>query len=409
MVTVANVWSSVPESQPGLETLCNLLARFCRRVTVVLSEAQDSAIDGKRLVALMSAADPFGVFQLASQVPPADLRIHLGADTSTLATIPTICWGFRGWQAFTAPAPADMPDRGNGDSRPGAELAACMAGGVAFRFWADRTLSELAPFAVDLFTMSEVQFHGPPVAGLVATPKSLRLLMVGGGSVGSAAAYFLPRLGFLGRADVVDHDKVKVVNMDRSPIFFLPDADKGKAHVLAKYLTDAGITSTAFPYTWSEFVDRKISLRQYELWLPLANEYGVRRSMQSNYPPHSIQASTGTNWNVSYGRHIPFVDDCQVDRFPSEPAAPLACGAGQVITDTGHKEDAAFPFCSFTAGLFVAAGVVRSAIGAEGAAPNSASLFFRPHLSLWSADRKPRATCACATMERAIWDQVWSR
>lgn len=196
--------------------------------------------------------------------------------------------------------------------------------------------------------------------------------------------------------------------MDRSPVYLLPDAGKEKAPVLAAYLNSVGIAATPVPLKWDEFVASKPELRSYDIWLPLANEHGVRRSMQANYPPTSIQASTGTNWNVSYGRHIPFVDDCQVDRFPSEPAAPLACGGGQVVTDTGHKEDAAFPFCSFAAGLLVAAGVVRMAISAEFSAPNSASLFFRPKFSLWSMDRKPNATCMCGKMDRAIWDELWS-
>ncbi len=406
VVTVANPWSSFPEAQPALETLCNLLARFCPRVTVVTT-AENGVPNGERLVAMMAMADPYGSFRLDSKVPPADLRIHLGPETPVSSAVPTICWGFSGWQSFVAPAPSSMPDRGDVESRPGAELAACLAAAMAFRFWADRSLSWAAPFAMDLFTMSEAPFARPSVACPITLPGSLRILMVGAGSVGSAAAYFLPRLGFCGLVDVVDHDFVKVVNMDRSPIFFLSDADKKKAQVVAKYLTDAGIASHAFPYTWSGFVERKYPMRQYDLWLPLANEYGVRRSMQANYPPRSVQASTGTNWNVSYGRHIPFVDDCQLDRFPSEPAGPLACGAGQVVTDAGHKEDAAFPFCSFIAGLFVAAGVRRAATGAELAAPNSASLFFRPRFSLWSSDRRPRPTCACTSMEREIWGQFW--
>lgn len=405
VVTVDPAWSAAPGVAPAMETVCNLVARFCRRVTVVMPGCKVGSIEGARLVALMAAVDPFGAYQLTDEIPLADLRVHLGNELSAPA-IPTVCWGFRGWQAFVAPAPATIPKFGSADSRAGAELAACLAGAMVFRFWVERTLVGSLSFGMDLFTMTEVPFDGPAGIAPEVSPKRLRILMVGGGSVGSAVAYFLPRLGFVGEVDPVDHDKIKVENMDRSPIFYLPDALKEKVGVIARYLNAAGIVARPLPHKWDEFLAGKPALRSYDLWLPLANEFGVRRAMQANFPPTSVQASTGANWNVSYGRHIPFVDDCQIDRFPSEPAAPLACGGGQIVSN-GHKEDAAFPFCSFTAGLFVAAAVIRAALGAELKATNSASLSFRPQLSLWTSNRRPKATCMCAKMDRAVWEEVW--
>jgi hypothetical protein len=132
--------------------------------------------------------------------------------------------------------------------------------------------------------------------------------------------------------DILDHDMVEIENLDRSPVFEAKHDGDPKASVVADFLKLQSLSATAFPLTWNEFVQKNSALiRKHDAWLALANEHGVRRSMQANYPPVTFQASTGRNWGVQFGRHVPFADDCQLDRFPEEPAGPLKCADGPVI------------------------------------------------------------------------------
>jgi hypothetical protein len=57
---------------------------------------------------------------------------------------------------------------------------------------------------------------------------------------------------------------------------------------------------------WDAFARRKgRRFFDYDVWLPLANEFGVRHALQHSVPPLMIHASTTANWGVNHGRHLP--------------------------------------------------------------------------------------------------------
>lgn len=409
VISVADGWAEVPATFACLETLGNLLARFCPHVTFVLTPVQAASIDIDRGLQVMRAADPFGEFEVANIYPAHDLELRLGGGTTKDET--QIAFSFEGWYAHVSGRPSAAvrpPDSANYHAA-GAELAACLAGAAAFRFWNERNTAGVNPFGLDLFNLAEAASLNSITAPACYEPRPLNVLMVGAGSVGSASAYFLPRLGFLGHVDVVDLDKVEIENLDRSPLFVAEHDGQAKASVVADHLKLRGLSATAHSITWNAFVQENPALlRKHDAWLALANEHGVRRSMQSNYPPTTLQASTGRNWGIQFGRHVPFVDDCQLDRFPEEPAGPLMCADGPVKLASGKQIDAALPFSSFTAGLFVAAAVARLAIGEQLRGDNMALLSFEPTFNLMTMTRRAAATCACRKIVRPIWERIWA-
>jgi hypothetical protein len=408
IVSVDDHWRQVAETTTALETLCNLLGRFCRRVSVLLPAHQRSSIDGDGLVAVLKRSDPFGEFTVTPNLVEADLHLRLGGGGGPAGR--TIYWSFYGWTGSISNVPHQVLQP-SGENRVGAEVAACLVGAAAFRFWQERSITGIGQFGFDLFRLAEVAVDSTGHGAVdISTARALKVLVVGAGSVGSATAYFLPRLGFRGFVDIVDHDIVKVENLDRSPIFALTNVDQDKAEAVTAYLTSKNIGAKGHSELWDDFVKSKAKiLRSHDVWLPLANEHGVRRAMQANYPPMCLQASTGRNWNVNFGRHIPFVDDCQVDRFPDESSVPLACAEGAVEAAPGKKSDAALPFCSFLAGLFVAAAVMRLALGQQQVGDNAAFLSVSPTFSLWTLSREPHTRCICQEMNRALWEQIWAR
>ena len=117
--------------------------------------------------------------------------------------------------------------------------------------------------------------------------------------------------------------------------------------------------------------------------------------MQANIPPICIQAPTGRKWNIQLGCSIPFVDDCQVDRFPDETNAHLVCATGDITPPNGHVEDAALSLASFAAGLLVAAGVQRMAMGMHDIGESAAFLNFKPSFSLLTQPREPTPHYIC--------------
>jgi hypothetical protein len=408
IITIAEGWERSPATLACLETLGNLMARFCPEVTIVVSEAQSALVGDTETLATMIGADPYGKFSIAGNSFSHDLEIRIGGGTPKDQR--QIAVSFNGWTArisgFPTAALACPPPAVN--HAPGAELAACLAGAAAFRYGIERTTAGMEPFGLDIFNFGSGVDIGGSEAPAQFDLLPLKILMVGAGSVGSASGYFLPRLGFKGQIDVLDHDRVEIENLDRSPVFEASHDDQLKAEVVVAHLNARNVQATAFTKTWSEFVQENPSLmRKHDVWLALANEHGVRRSMQMNFPPVTLQASTGRNWGVQFGRHIPFVDDCQLDRFPVEPAGPLNCADGPVRIGSGKQVDAALPFSSFTAGLLVAAGVVRMGIGALGRGPNMGLLSFEPKFDLLTMNRHPSEACICSKASRPIWDKMW--
>jgi hypothetical protein len=165
---------------------------------------------------------------------------------------------------------------------------------------------------------------------------------------------------------------------------------------IAAFLSGSRLSATPIPLLWNDFLSSKRRASfDYDVWLPLANEHGVRRAMQNNVPPLMIHASTSRNWGVNHGRHIPRRDDCLVDRFPEQVAIPLVCSTGQVATQQGVV-DAALPFASLFAGLLITADLVRAQLPGFPQVPNFALLDMHGALDMVQTwDRRPRQGCVC--------------
>ena len=387
---------------------CNLLARWCRRVTLAVPEnsLQSRFRIGGELtdVALetMRDADPFGTFCRAPALE-ADLHLHIGDDCPRLAARSTIltCAGWlAGVRRFGV---AGLP-MGADDNPIGGAHAAVLAGAQVFRDALGR--GELYPpgFIFDALT------GAPWVAGAVEAPllpldlSIGRALVTGAGSVASSALFFADLFGLRGPVDLVDADVTKIENFGRSPIFGRASYGERKAHAVAKRITGSGLDVRPIPAWWHEAGLSPI-LAGYDLVLPLANEHGIRWELQQRVPPLMIHASTGRNWNVNFARHIPGRDDCLVDRFEGLHEKPVfGCAEGAIATQGPVTIDAALPFLSFFAGLLVATDLVRLALPNYPYTPNFAHYSFRANRFVPQLDsRGPRAGCVCLDQGELFW------
>jgi len=354
----------------------------------------------------MQDADPFGLFEFAGEAPGgATVQLHVGEDFTPRAPRHAAV-SAAGWLASLSRSGADALPAVGGDNCLGAVAAACLGVAQIFKMAAglpdDRLLAD---GTLDIFRLRRLDADAPAQDHpYVPTPDLGRLLMVGAGSVGSAAAYCLRLMSARGDLAVVEKDVVKVENFNRSPIFGRAVYGWGKAHAVAAHLAGSNLSVTPYEVWWDEFVRMHgRAPNEFDVWLPLANEFGVRWAMQNNYPPLIVQASTTSNWGVNHGRHLFGRDDCLADRFPSEaPPEAMQCSTAEVPSD-GEHVDAALPFLSMFAGLLVAAELARLQLPSYPQAPNFALFDFGGELTEIQAwDMKPRQGCACLRQSAAL-------
>jgi len=387
----------------------NLMSRWCRNVTLVLPPVTlDPRLGfGKGSLAdfvlvQMRDADPFGRFAVSGTPITSDITLMIGPAGEAVTAPRNVFIDATGWLAgIRNDQPVDLPFVD--DENPlGPIGAACLGVAQAFKIatWtpSDRYFRE---GIFDLFSLcwrEHVTELAPPWP---ADFNIGRVLMVGAGSVGSGAAYCLRLARLAGHLAIIDKDEVKIENFNRSPIFGRATFGMMKSQAVAQFLAHSPLAPEPFPFWWNEFVETR-GCRGFDVWLPLANEFNVRLSMQSNFPPLMIHASTSANWGVNHGRHIPGRDDCLADRFPTEVKRDdLTCATGQVTTPNQEAVDAALPFASLFAGLLITADLVRAQLPGYPQVANFALFDWYGTMDAIQAwDRKPRPGCMCREQTR---------
>lgn len=417
LVCVDHNTAATMSGQVLLFTACNLLSRWCRRVTIVMPTIQSHpdlklGYDdlGEFILGQMRDADPFGDFRVQASPPDsADIALHIGGNTRNTNAIRHVFVSASGWYAqISSSQPVSIAETTDSNCL-GAIAAACLGVAQIFKITVGTLETLLIQDGIfDLFRLGWTDKQELlPSQPWPRDTHIANILMVGAGSVGSAAAYCLRLASLRCGLTVVDKDVTKVENFSRSPVFGRSSFGLNKAEVVARYLSGSPITATPIPQWWDEYIKQQERAALYfDVWLPLANEHGVRWSMQNNIPPLMIHASTSANWGVNHGRHIPGRDDCLIDRFPSRIEADhLMCATGQVGSGESAV-DAALPFCSLFAGLLVVADLVRAQLSGYPQVPNFALLDFNSQLDViqrW--DRRPNAQCVCAGQHRRIHEK----
>jgi hypothetical protein len=395
--------SSTGTAQTMLLVSANLLSRWCRKVTIVMLPVEMHAALGvgradlgSFVLAQMQDADPFGAFQVTTdRDAAATAALYIGYGTEEMPGAHGIFIDASGWLAGISTRPIELPSSGDCNYL-GAIAAGCL--GVAQLFKLAIGMPPENYFRDGIFDVYQLAW----VQGVTQAPWPDNLnignvLMVGAGSVGSSAVYCMHLSGLAGNLTVVDGDIVKVENFNRSPIFGRQTYEMSKSKAVAGFLSGSALNATAEPLWWNEFfAKRGRTTFEFDIWLPLANEFGVRRQMQHNVPPLMIHASTTANWGVNHGRHIPGRDDCLSDRFIDEVSADgLTCASGPVETPEAVI-DSALPFASLFAGLLITADLIRAQLAGYPQVPNFALFDWHGPLDMiqiW--DRKPREGCIC--------------
>lgn len=406
LVTIDDPLLDTFTGQMMLVTACNLLSRWCRSVRVVCPEVSAHPLVGRgerhlqeAILTQMQDADPFGDFDFISKnKDDVEIQLHIGSDLRPVAPVYTVITA-SGWYAALSQFRSVSLPTSNDENCLGAIAAACLGVAQVFKYAIQSpNLPPLSDGVFDLFRLRRLKNDERiEVMPFAPAPNLGRMLMVGAGSVGSSAAYCLRMLNASGDLMIVENDIVKVENFNRSPIFGRRFLGLNKAEAAAMSLRDSNVSVKSFPGWWDDFI--KAHGRKphaYDIWLPLANEFGVRWSMQNNVPPLMVHASTTANWGVNHARHIPGIDDCLSDRFPeSVQKESLECSTSPIATPE-VAVDAALPFLSLFGGLLIAVEIARLQVDGYPHAPNFAHIDFGgslDYVQVW--DKKARPDCIC--------------
>jgi len=211
-------------------TTLNLLSRFARNVDVAFPSvpadnelAPTASTLAEQSIKQMRAADPHGRFGLTRTPDPSsyDCIVAVGNPDLESGTTPTIRLDGGGWLARVVRDAPVEPLHCRDENPIGPAVAACLGGAEAFKTAVGASEASLThAVTYDAFHHEAHEVTAEPVNPNL--PSSIDLgtaRMVGVGSVGSAAAYFLGRLPVEGTLQLVDFDPVELVNLNRSPLF----------------------------------------------------------------------------------------------------------------------------------------------------------------------------------------------
>ena len=399
VVTIEPEYLERYEGQVALLTAVNLLGRMSPSVALNIPDIpthdrlpwrnrslQEVVLSG------MWAADPFGRFCLR---PPrsTDYRLHLGRSGHDW-----VAHGI-GWNAFIGPSPSPLRDDHH-ENLIGATLSAILA--VSQLFVHDLKAHPTA------CVLNALTWTNDPVEEDACLPSDVgSVWIVGAGSVGTAALYFLVLSGCGFVPALIDMDHVKIHNLDRSPIFLARDVGLPKIDAARRFLAEVGIesvTADARPLHESRlWIER--SPGSPDILIAAANDLNVRYHIESRYPPVQLYGTTGRNWQCSLIRHIPFVDACSCCLFPPDvpqPAMTCATAPASVRDDNARQVDAALPFLSFGAGLMTVAEVLKLTMPGYPLSTNRITLSTRARPRLTPARIPRRRACICVERSKNV-------
>jgi molybdopterin/thiamine biosynthesis adenylyltransferase len=357
--------------------LVNMLARVHRRLVLIVP-------DGPLLArSLVSASDlPTACVFTAKALDPF-IDIELGA--CRRSSIPGVGVGaavamgldyYLGADRFTATLATDPVKVADSQATVlGGGLAACLGAAALFRVGHGHRATPRRLSLWD-FTEGDHATSGPEQVDHVDVGD---VLVVGAGAVGSALCYWLGELGVTGDWSVVDGDPAELHNINRTIGLVAadtgwPDSTPANKAVAATRLLDL----KPFPGWYHEWLQAHGDARP-DLVLPLANDYGVRHAIGQRGENLLLHATTSNNWTAELHRHIAGRDDCIDCRIPEKPQARFACSTGPAQPGPKASSDAALPFLSGTAGLLLAAGLIRLQHGTLQRGPHN---HWRLHLEL---------------------------
>lgn len=399
-------------------TSINILSRWCRNIDIMVPDnflhsrlllPPYNTLHG-RIKAEIEDADPFGSFNvIANTKGKYDCILQIGNSGSNDIKFDVLIDG-DGWLAIVGQK-ALMFDLDYRSLNPvGPAMAACIGVAQIFKsaigYPKETLIKNLFLSAFDYADRKDISSNiDPSLLNAVDIGKGQ---LIGVGSVGSAFLYFLRMLPVKGNVTLIDHDIVKTINLNRSPIFGISNIGKSKVTVGCQYLYGSGITAIPFCGSYSDYIKTHGRKRnEIDLLFPLANEDNVRWAIENNFPPLMIYGTTTKDWGINLGRHIPYVEDCLVCRYPeSKKDIGYVCSEGNLSgVNEETSVDAALPFLSPLSSVLMVGEVIKTQFEGYPFNENFLNIDLKGDLTVIPKyTKKPKRNCSCNSKDKTIFN-----
>ena len=320
-------------------TTLNILARWCRNIIIEVSDfnfdlplpfnGPSREVIDKVLV----SSDPSVKVQFGSLLKSSiDAKLLLGspevADSSSF-WIESV-----GWMAGCGKGPSHKIIKSIDLNRNiiGAVFAASLGNAALFRLANGMESETNYQIWYSLFDFEAATSFKGLKNPLLKTEIDLGIVhQVGCGAIGSSLSFMLGLTDWNFNISLIDFDEVKFQNCSSSLVFTYEDATqrKFKTKTCETLLLQLGKQNVrTFEIDYRRFLEDQAS--KADLILCLANENSIWSTIQNNYPPIVMHATTNKNWGTNFGRHLPLKEWCIMCRFESEVEAnfvPIVCAA----------------------------------------------------------------------------------
>ena len=346
----------------------NILGRWCRKIRIEIPKKAVSCLPYGRgqnfekvLERMMKDADPFGDFTFGSVAEKDVNQVLLIGQNAMSPLRPSVRIDGWGWIAGIEYG-AEFQSHPAYDENPvGPAFASCLGVAEIFRQAVGLPPTNYYSCWYSLFDfqradipthLSNPQYHSELDLG--------RIHQVGCGAVGSSLNFLLSLTDWQAELFLIDYDKVDFTNCNRSLCLNPFDVvhKKYKVDVCSEIPKSSRLQSVPFVDSYNEFVSIGYFLdNPPDIILCLANEQNIWSSIQHNYPPLVLHATTTRNWGLNFGRHIPLREWCIMCRFGDEVTHEFTpeCSTGHLEV-TGNKNESALgvlPFLSTTGATLI--------------------------------------------------------
>jgi len=212
---------------------------------------------------------------------------------------------------------------------------------------------------------NHVTLSNPPISRLLEVGT---LHQIGCGAVGSSLDLLFSFLNIKGNIHLIDYDSVSVPNTASSMVFTAKDGleEIDKVDSCYSFLEKVdGLIPYPHKCDYGTFIKKHDLLNDYpDIVLCLANEKNIWSTIQHNYPPLVLHATTSPNWGVNLVRHIPFQDWCIVCRFGIDEYETIPVCSQAKVDSGGEKEEilGILPFLSTAGAILILSEILRSRI-----------------------------------------------
>ncbi len=395
---------------------CNILARWCRNIVLDISDCnvllpnQDVSSFPKLILSMMSQIDPFGKFNLNSvKQNEIDQTLEIG---NIKEHNPQNVWIHgEGWISGCGLSTSPIFNYQKCINPIGPSFAACLGSSVLFQRAIDKNSVDINETWHNLYNFSNSNL--PPNNIDVNFPKKLNLgnvHQVGCGAVGSSLDYLISLTDLEGNFTLIDNDGIDFSNCNRSLPFtpFHAIESTKKVDICKNTLKSETRQVELFPDLYAKFTDEEnFHNLKPDILLCLANENQVWSTIQDNYPPLTLHATTTSNWGINFGRHIPLSEWCILCRFSShlkDNYVPI-CETGVIQQTNDSAILGVLPFLSPAASVFLLAELIKLSNSNYPINVNFIDYSIKSPFNHIKYFRQPNNSCTCSKQFPNIYEK----